>query len=186
MLGTSNLDSLEVTMISELVAALASTDGTLRQASRKKLVGIGRDAVLPLIVALQADRPHVCWEAAKALGQIGDPSAATALVESMTNPDEDVSWVAAESLVDLGNAALVPVLIGLLKHARFNRFRIGAHHVLNSLKLAEPNRLLDPVLAALDGPSPELSVPVAAETLLLEFVPPPLNSSGSKSLNAAK
>jgi HEAT repeat protein len=157
--------------MAELIQQLASADGVIRVEARKLLVGIGRPAVPLLTIALQGEQPHVSWEAAKALGEIGDDIAAPALVEAMKNADEDTSWVAAEALVHLGHASLIPVLKGLLKHAGFNRFRIGAHHVLSCSNAAEPNGGLKSVLDALDGSNPELAAPVAAEQSLLEFAP---------------
>lgn len=185
MIGTLKPNSAEGAVMAEMVERLESPDVILRQSTRKKFVAMGRAAIVPLIVALQRGRRDGCWEAAKALGEIGDPMAAPALVEAMMNADDDVSWVAGESLIALGDAALVPVLMGLLKYARFHRFRIGAHRILSCLKSAHPNQGIQPVIRALDDPHPDLAAPVAAERALLDFIPQIATNSGPDSLTPA-
>jgi HEAT repeat protein len=80
-----------------LVGTLYGPDATTRQSTRKALVAMGKAAVKPLIALLSDAKPHVRWEAAKALGKIGDPAAATALVEALEDDESNVRWLAAES-----------------------------------------------------------------------------------------
>lgn len=164
-------------MISEMIGRLGSADVLTRQIARKSLVSMGQAAVSPLIAALRSDQPNVCWEAAKALGEIKDPTAATALVETMKNADGDVSWVAAEALTLMDNMVVIPVLRGLLKYSSFHHFRVGAHHVLSQLNSIEYDDRIQSVLDAIDNLYPEITVPVAAEKSLQEFTLPPLNST---------
>ena len=46
------------------------------------------------------------WEAAKALGKIGDPKAALALVGALEDPRSGIRWLAAEGLMAIGREAL--------------------------------------------------------------------------------
>ena len=169
MLKVSNSIAAEAAQMVGLVGELADTDGVARQRARRRLVSMGSTAVAPLASVIHSEQRHVSWEVAKALGEIGDEAAIPALVQSLNSPDGDVSWVAADSLVQFRRAALIPVLKGLLDHAGFAHFRIGAHHVLSRLHQVVSDEQLDAVLDALDHPYPELSVPVAVDKFLREL-----------------
>ena len=77
-------------------------DPAVRRKARKALVAIGKLAVPSLIRLLSHRKPHVRWEAAKALCGIADPLAASALVNALDDRDGDVRWLAAEGLAALG------------------------------------------------------------------------------------
>lgn len=68
-----------------LIAAMANDQGLMRLEVRQALVAMKRDAVVPLVKALQHPAWRIRWGAAKALGQIGDPSAADALIKSQAS-----------------------------------------------------------------------------------------------------
>ena len=55
------------TGIPELIAALASPSPAARRQARETLVALGKPAVPSLIQLLSHRKPHVRWEAAKAL-----------------------------------------------------------------------------------------------------------------------
>ena len=138
-------------------------------------MSLGKPAVPSLIQLLSHRTPHVRWEAAKALGGIADPIAASALVSALDDPDGDVRWLAAEGLAALGRDALQPLLAALIQRARSGGLCEGAHHVCRVL--ARKKRLgsiLRPVLAALEQSEPEAAAPLAAYTALsrLRELPP--------------
>jgi HEAT repeat protein len=110
----------------------------------------------------------VRWEAAKALGQISDPTAAEALVRALEDEMFDVRWLAAEGLITLGRGALLPLLHALVERSDSEWLREGAHHVFHDLVKGKPDLkdILQPVLATLDDVEPSLEVPFAAETAL--------------------
>ena len=87
--------------IPELIAALASPSPVARRKARDALVALGKPAVPSLIQLLSHRKLHVRWEAAKALGGIADPIAASALVNALDDRDGDVRWLAAEGLAVL-------------------------------------------------------------------------------------
>ena len=66
--------------IAALVHSLDSGDGRIRLRARQFLVAIGPKAVPVLVKTLKEKDVHIRWEAAKALGQIGDPQAIKALI----------------------------------------------------------------------------------------------------------
>jgi hypothetical protein len=79
-----------------LITSLGSHDDVVRVKARHTLVSLGKAAVPSLIVALKNKNDLVRWEATKALGEIGDPESAPALVRGLEDEDFDVRWLAAE------------------------------------------------------------------------------------------
>ncbi|MDE3058176.1 MAG: HEAT repeat domain-containing protein [Bacteroidota bacterium] len=156
-------------LIAASVKKLASNNAHERLAARTALERAGAAAVQPLIKALNNDDEIVRWEAAKALGEIGDRSAAEALVQALTDKSFDVRWVAAESLIALGETG-VPALLEALAHlhASVMLYR-QAHHILHSLSNGPMPIEVRNVLKALEKSAANIHVPVAAYTAL-EFL----------------
>ena len=157
---------VSIETIKSFVADLGSTDGIVRVRARKSLVVIGGQAVKPLVKALASKREWVRWEAAKTLGQIGNPAAVQALVKALEDKMFDVRWLAAEGLIATGREALVPLLQALMEHPDSLWLKEGAHHVLHDIEKARLEEILQPVLAALEDVEPSLEVPLAANTAL--------------------
>ena len=119
-----------------------------------------------MIEALADHNKWVRWEAAKALGQIGDPSVAHALVGALEDEIFDVRWLAAEGLIAMGREALVPLLGALVEGSDSEELREGAHHVLHDLASGDLREVIQPVLAALDNIDASMEVPIVAESVL--------------------
>jgi len=172
MTPTTKCSSIELTdkraaRIPSLVADLASPHPAVRTKSRKALVAIGKPAVPPLIRLLMHRKPHVRWEAAKALCCIADPLAAAALVNALDDRDGDVRWLAAEGLAALGRDGLQPLLAALLQRAQSCSFCEAAHHGCHTLlKRKRLGPILRPVLAALKESEPGVAAPPAAYAAL--------------------
>jgi HEAT repeat protein len=152
--------------VSELTTKLGSPNGVDRQHAREALVALGAPAVGPLIAVLGADRDILRWEAAKALTELRAPAAAPALVKTLTDENGDIRWLAAEALIGLGEAALLPLFEALMVRAESVELREAAHHVLRSLNHGELEEIIDPVLETLEHCESELSVPLSAEHAL--------------------
>ena len=148
-------------------------------------MALGKPAVPSLIQLLSHRKPHVRWEAAKALGGIADPIAASALVNALKDRDGDVRWLAAEGLAALGQDALHPLLAALIERSEADWLCEGAHHVCHVLiKTRGLGQVLRPLLAALGQSEPEVASPLAAYTALSELrdLPPDTTKLvGSKS-----
>jgi HEAT repeat protein len=142
-----------------LICELDSEDGLVRVKARKSLVTIGHLAVKPLVKSLSSNREYVRWEAAKALGQIGDPAAVQALIKALEDKMFDVRWLAAEGLIIIGRPALVPLLQAFMDDPDSFWLREGVHHVLHA-------KILRPVVAALEGFEPSVEAPLAADKAL--------------------
>lgn len=155
--------------IESLIAALGSPDGLTRMDARIRLAERGPMAVDGLIRSLRHPQERVRWEAAKALATIADPEAASALADALSDPEGDVRWLAAEGLINIGRVSIEPVLELLTQKAGSTEFREAAHHVLHTHFNGVTDDLLVPVLEALDGPSPQTAVPIAAYRVLADI-----------------
>lgn len=156
--------------IPELIAGLASPSPVARTKAREALVALGKPAVPSLIQLLSHRKPHVRWEAAKALGGIADPIAASALVNALKDRDGDVRWLAAEGLAALGQDALHPLLAALIERHESDWLCEGAHHVCHALvKKRGLGQVLQPLLAALAQSEPEAAAPLAAYVALSQL-----------------
>lgn len=147
-----------------LLSDLSSENGLQRRQARLNLTEIGTRVVPELIALLAHGNSSARWEAAKALRDIADPSAAPALVKALEDEDAGVRWLAAEALVALGEAGLPPLLEALTRRANSYWLREGAHHVLRNY--SHMNGPLANVLAALNNLEPDLEVPWAADAAL--------------------
>jgi hypothetical protein len=159
------LMSRQYESISSMIVDLARDVPLARMSAREALVAIGGPAVPALTEALVNPIRHVRWEAAKALGQIGDPAAAEALVRALEDEIFGVRWLAAEGLIAVGRQGLKPLLQALIHRSDSDWLRQGAHHVLHELARAGLEEVR-PVLAALEDIEPSIDVPPAARTAL--------------------
>ena len=149
-----------------LIADLASHNDARRVKARHSLVAMGKVIVPLLIQALKSRNGLMRWEAAKALGEMADPSAAPTLVDALEDEDFDVRWLAAEGLTKLNINALKPLLQALEKRGDSILLQEGAHHVFHDLAKGGLRKLLTPVLAALEALEPGVEVPWAARQAL--------------------
>ncbi len=151
----------------ELIAALETDDGLARQRARLLLLREGRHAVPYLIDALFSADERTRLEAARVLNEIADPAAASALVIGLEDRASSVRWRAAEALIALGAAALPALLHALRERSDAVLLRESAHQVIYALVgRRELKSTLTPVLAALEGAEPVVSVPLAAQRAL--------------------
>ena len=159
-------DTIDKNTIGSLITELGNEDGIVRVRARKSLVGIGHNAVGPLLRALTSKREWCRWEAAKTLAQIGDPSATQALIESLRDKMFDVRWLAAEGLIHIGEKSIKPLLEAVIKQPDSLWIREGTHHILHELPESKLKELVKPVLHALEDVEPSLEVAGAAEEAL--------------------
>jgi HEAT repeat protein len=152
--------------VSSLIADLGSQDGLVRVKARKSLVSIGGPAVKLLVKALASKKAWVRWEAAKTLGQIGDAKATGALIAALEDRMFDVRWLAAEGLNAIGHEALVPLLQALKERPDSLWLREGVHHVLHNMEGGHLNKIINPVLLALESFEPSVEAPLAVERAL--------------------
>jgi HEAT repeat protein len=155
--------------IASLVDHLDSKNPVEREQSREALVDAGRAAIIPVLQKLKQGGQRSSWEAAKILGAIGDPAAASALVELLDHEDHDIRWVAAESLAALGCDGLKQVLMALLSKADSVWLQESAHHVIASFAKQRSGEFLKPLLTAFEAFQPAVALPINAFRALHEL-----------------
>jgi HEAT repeat protein len=137
------------------------------QTARRNLVKMGSTAVEALVKELSNKKRWVRWEAAKALGQIGDKAAVKALVEALEDDEFDVRWLAAEALINIGKDSLGPLRATLEDHSGKSLIlRQGAHHVLHDMDRGDLDEILKPVIVAVEDVAPSVEVPLIAKKAL--------------------
>ncbi len=154
-----------------LINTLSTLKDKAREGARHTLVAMGKPAVPSLIKALKNKKALIRWEAAKALGEIGDPETAPVLVEALEDDDFDVRWLAAEGLIKMNIKGLKPLLEALELHGDSVLLREGAHHVFHDLAKGELRKYLVPVLASLEALEPGEEVPWVARHEMAVEVP---------------
>jgi HEAT repeat protein len=164
----------DVATVRALIVDLGSKDGLVRIRARRALVTIGKKAIPALEEALMSKDRWKRWEAAKALGQIGDAQATKALISALEDEMFDVRWLAAEGLISIGRPTLIPLLRKLTEEPDSLSLREGVHHVLHGINMGNLEEILLPVRNALEDIEAPLVVPFAAEAALksLTKVPP--------------
>ena len=156
--------------IKTLITALSSFNDFSRVEARKALESMGSQAVPYLIEALKHPDYLRRWEAAKALGEIKDPSAAPALIETLEDEKFDVRWLAAKGLIDMNVKSLKPLFEALIERADSVLLRQGAHHVLHDLAKGELRIYLAPVLISLECMDCAVQVPPVVSHALDDLV----------------
>ena len=154
--------------IESLLILLESKDDKVRIEARESLVFMKEKAVPSLIFALGNSPIHkVRWEAAKALGAIGNVKAIPALVKALNDPESDVAWLAAEALKNFRKAAWPELLRALVSQGTDSvLLRHGAHHIFRKQKEDGFNFLLTDLRTALASNSVPESTPLAASKFL--------------------
>jgi HEAT repeat protein len=166
-----NNSMTDLKAINELIAKFQEDDGFVREGSRLKLVGIGKDAIPSLIKALTSKQEQVRWEAAKTLVGIADPTSITALIKALDDEIFDIRWLAAEGLIAIGKDSIEPLLKALIGESKELFLREGAHHIITSIINSSSQKheftdILRPVEKALDSSAPRLGTTIAAQAAL--------------------
>ena len=163
--------------IPSLIADLGNESANIRERARHSLVSMGTAAVKPLLEALTDSREYGRAQAAKALGETGDPSTAPALVKALEDDKYDVRWLAARAVVALGRNGLPALLQALMERPDSTWLREGAHHILHDERYKPWHGQLAPIMEALEGYDAADALPGAVEKVLRALAHP---SSGTK------
>ncbi|MEW6141695.1 MAG: HEAT repeat domain-containing protein [Chloroflexota bacterium] len=149
-----------------LIEQLNCDDPIGCRVARGILVKMGGPAIKPLIDALSSKKFWVRWEAAKALGQIGDSEASDALVKALEDREFDIRWLSAEALINIGSEVLIPLLEALINKPDSVWLREGAHHVLHDMDRGSLDNVLVPLMKSLEDANVDsIMPPLAAKAL---------------------
>jgi HEAT repeat protein len=163
--------------IETLVKCLLSENCVERQDARQKLVKIGKP-IIPYLVGLQYSKDRrIGWESIKTIAEIAHPDGIPVLINGLENDDPNIRWLAAEGLIQIGEASVVPVLRALEMRWNSKQLREAAYHVLRGLKERVLFHDIYNLLGMLRDPARHVLVaPAAAMTLSnCQAGPPPTN-----------
>jgi HEAT repeat protein len=163
-----NTETQTLENIGSLVNLLSSTDDKVRRNARKSLVYIGKPSVSSLSEVLQNSKVYKArWEAAKALGAIGDVKAIPSLVKGLEDTESDVVWLSAEALKTFKKIAWPEILNALImKGSESVTLRDAAHHVFRKQRKDGFNDLLKALRKSLESDAVPVSTILAASNLL--------------------
>ena len=102
--------------ITQLMLHLENEDWNVSRQARKKLVEIGKPAAKELAKEVDHPDPMVRTHVISALGEIGDPVAADALIGLLERDDPVTVILAATALGRIGTKTCVRALEGILDH----------------------------------------------------------------------
>ncbi len=126
--------------LKSILTELGSDDFSTRVHARQQIVSMGKDAIDYLAEYINHPKRLYRIEVVKALSEIKDPEAIPLLLEAFYDDDPDIRWIAAEGLIKLGKASLIPLLKIISKDAGNLYVRRAAYHVLHHLRLLFPYR----------------------------------------------
>lgn len=150
-----------------LILALADREPAIHQAARGAILDLGKKAIPGLIPALQHPDHHVRWHAAQALGMSGNGRAVHVLAESLVDEDDAVRWASANALANIDEESIPAILEVISNHIIDEPFRQAVFHALHAMK-DETRNDLQPLIAALSGPTTCAAAPAVASRLLIE------------------
>jgi len=139
-----------------------------RQAGRS-LLNLGEAARGAWLSILDHPDSHIRWHAARGLGQIGALQSAPILAEGLRDREFVVRWASADSLAQLGEAAVPATLVMLTHHEMEEQFRQAAIHALHGVRSQRVQDRLKPLLDSLRGPNAGVEAPMLAQRLLAEW-----------------
>ena len=150
-----------------LIPKLSSPRAVERERARGELVAFGALAVAELLEAFESASERGRLEICKALTEIADPSAIPTLIQCLEDDHQDLRWVAAEGLLNIGGPAVEPLLLALIDRAWAYTILEGAIHVLRGLSQRVSQPIFEPLIAAaMRAPEAGVNVPPAAQAAL--------------------
>jgi HEAT repeat protein len=152
--------------ITKLIDELSSPRSAERERARDQLVAVGEPAVAELVATCETADDRGRLEIYKALTEISDTAAIPILIRGLEDGSQDIRWVAAEGLLNVGAPTVEPLMLALIDKARDHTILDGALHVLRGLSRRGAQSLVKPLISAIRGPEPGVHVPPAAETAL--------------------
>jgi len=159
-------------VIAASIEQLRSDSPRRRREAREALAATGSAATGQVVRALEGGNESLRWEAARVLADLHDPTSADALAAALMDDEAGVRWLAAEALIAIGPACLLPLLRLLLRRSDSAWLREGAHHVLSVIGPTAPPEVAA-VLHALEGIAAPTAVLAPTDNALraLEGVP---------------
>lgn len=145
---------------------IAGNDPYLREAGFEALTDFGGGAIGEIRALAVHPRREVRWYGVEAARLLADPSVADLLVDAMADDDFAIRWAASRGLVAIGDAALVPILEGLVRHDPTLTYHRAALWALRRMHAPAHRDALADLVASLSHSTTTVQSPGLAEELL--------------------
>jgi hypothetical protein len=154
--------------VAALLDALSAANEVLANQIFHSLVKLGYAAVPALIATCSNPSPWIRWQCMRALGEIGDPHAISALALALADNDRSVAWMAARSLHTFGACAVGLVLQRLITAETLPWLIETAWYVLHEQahQHKELQPYLEPVLRQMRSTGYRIATASAAQSAL--------------------
>lgn len=152
-----------------LLLALAEGPGELHRAASRAIRDLGETVSETLVEALNHPDSHVRWHAARALGQIGNPTGIETLVSGLHDEHPAVRWATASVLASLDAPAIPYILRDLIRRPMSETYRQAVYHALHAMPSRHTRLYLQPLLEALQGSAATVQGPAIAQKMLAEW-----------------
>ncbi len=121
--------------IDGLIRALKDPEPTIQWNAAEALGDLGQEDLSPLLKAIRKKNPDIRLGIIEAFGKVKDPSSVPVLIEVMKSERPEIRWEAALALGEIGEKAATPVLVGALRDPD-KYVRYGAAQALQTLQWA--------------------------------------------------
>ena len=150
---TKNIDiDIDVSEIDDevtsLIPDLISSNTIRRKEARQNLEKLGPMKLEQLAFLLSSKNKQLRWEVAKALECGSTAGSIPIFLKLLTDDESDIRWIAAEGLINIGRASLIPLLHEIIYHESIY-INEGAHHILQELLIRKEKRRFHKLLSSL-------------------------------------
>jgi HEAT repeat protein len=145
---------------------IAGSEPYLREAGFEAMVDFGKGALEEIRALAHHPRPEVRWYGIEAARLLADLEVAPLLVDAMGDDDFAIRWAASRGLVAIGDAALVPILEGLVRQPATLTHHRAALWALRRMHAPEARDLLAELTASLSHSTTTVQSPPLARELL--------------------
>lgn len=162
----------DATAVPALIEALHTADEQMGSTIFSALVKIGPAAVPAILAESSSRSAWVRWHCMRALSEVNDSRALSALVNALRDPDYSVAWMAAKGLKSFGKRSLKPVL-HLLSTSESSMWLVQtASFVLSHLYHLDPKLkpYLEPLVQDMRRVSYQTTTPIVAQKVLSQLV----------------
>ncbi len=149
--------------------ALSQGHGELHRAASRAIRDLGGTVAGALVESLNHPDSHVRWHAARALGQIGNPTGIETLVDGLHDEHPAVRWATASVLANLDAQAIPYILRDLIRRPLSEPYRQAVYHALHAMPAHHTRIYLQPLLEALQGSAASVQAPAIAQKMLAEW-----------------
>lgn len=121
-------------LISQLGDLIDVDDYSRHTEARKALIKEGLNILPEIYMLLNSEYTIIRKEAMKIIKHFADNSSIDIAIKMLEDSGSEVRWIAAETLIRIGNDSIEPLLIALITGSKSYNLRVGAHHVLSKLE----------------------------------------------------